>query len=221
MRVTLSQFLERLFEEGRVVVSATEPVQADELRTAETTLSALEAVYRLDLPGEAPPLAPVAARWAAVSLFHACQFVAYRNTGEETIAAALGHSAGFQPLETDTSKMPVPPAAEAASLHYSVDLTFRFLPDLLRLARSDAEHDPLLGYIRQWANAWPLSSVGIPDATPGSIEPIVHHPCLLNMYCDRIIARNDRSRLGDPRVDAVVDQAVGETEAAMKHESQI
>ena len=90
MRVTLSQFLERLFEEGRVTVSAPEPVPADELRAAERTLAALEAVYRLDLPGEAPPLSLAAARWAAVSLFHACQFVAFRNAGEEMIAAALG-----------------------------------------------------------------------------------------------------------------------------------
>jgi hypothetical protein len=222
----MSQFLDRLFEEGRVMVSAPEPVQADELRAAESTLAALEAVYRLDLPGDAPPVTLAAGRWAAVSLFHACQFVAFRNADEEMIAAALGgsigfqpveRSIGFQPVETDSSKMLVL-QAEAASLHYSVDLTFRFLPDLMRLARSDAENDPLLGCIRQWAIAWPLSSVGIPDVTPGSIEPIVHHPCLLNIYCDRIIARKDRTRLGDPRIDAVVQQAVGEAEAAMYHE---
>ena len=89
MRVTLSQFLECLFEEGRATVSAPEPAPAGELRAAESTLAALEAVYRLDLPGEAPPLAPAAARWAAVSFFHACQFVAFRNAGEEMIAAAF------------------------------------------------------------------------------------------------------------------------------------
>ena len=32
------------------------------------------------------------------------------------------------------------------------------------------------------------------------------------MYCDRIIARNDRSRRGDPRIDEAVAQAVGESE---------
>ncbi len=211
MRLTLSQFLERLFEEGRVPVTAPEPVPADELRAAETTLAGLEAVYRLDLPGEAPPLAPAAARWAAVSLFHACQFVVFRNAGEEMIAAAL------------TAPIPVgehaslhagdgleDPSDHAASLHYSVDLTFRFLPDLMRLARSDAENDPLLGYLRQWAADWPLSSVGLPDVTPKSIEPIVNHPCLLGIYRDRVIARNDRSRRGDPRVEEAVMQAVGE-----------
>ena len=111
MRVTLSQFLEGLFEDGRVAVSAPEPVPEDELHAAETTLAALEAVYRLDLPGEAPPLSSGVAGWAAVSLFHACQFVAFRNAGEEMSASAFGYRV---------------PVAEAASLHYSVDLTFRF-----------------------------------------------------------------------------------------------
>jgi len=195
VRITLSQFLEHLFDEGRVMVSAPEPAPADELSAADATLAALEAVYRLDLPGEPPPLSPPAARWAAVSLFYACQFVAFRNAGEEMIAVALAS--------------PVPPA-EPASLHYSVDLTFRFLPDLLRLARSDAENDPLLGYLQQWAAAWPLSSVGLPGVTPSSIEPIVRDPCLLSIYCDRVIARNDRSRRSDPRVEDAVRQAVGE-----------
>ena len=143
VQVTLSQFLERLFEEGRVTVSAPEPVQADELQAAEATLAALEAVYRLDLPGEPRRWRCAAARWAAVSLFHACQFVAFRNAGEEMIAAALRRGPPF-------------PRPQAASLHYSVDLTFRFLPDLMRLARTDAENDPLLGYLRQWAIDWPL-----------------------------------------------------------------
>ncbi len=195
MRVTLSQFLGRLFEDSRVDVSSPEPVSADELRAADSTLVDLEAVYRLDLPGEAPQLARDAARWAAVSLFHACQFVAFRSAGEEMIAAAFGS--------------PVP-TAEAASLHYSVDLTFRFLPDLVRLARSDAENDPLLGYLHQWAVAWPLSSVGMPDVAPIAIEPIVRHPCLMNIYCDRVLARNDRSRRGDPRIEEAIAQAVGE-----------
>jgi hypothetical protein len=227
--VTLSQFLEQLFEEGRVLVSAPGPVLADELRAAETTLAALEAVYRMDLPGEPPPLAMDAARWAAVSLFHACQFVAFRNAGEEMIAAALGGpvpsadsaslhkkdglgSPSYQAASLHKKDGLGSPSYQAASLHYSVDLIFRFLPDLMRLARSDAENDPLLAYLRQWAVAWPLSSVGIPDVTPASIEPIVNHRCLMNMYRDRIIARKDRSRRGDPRIEEAVAQAVGESE---------
>lgn len=218
VRVTLSQFLEQLFEESRVTVSSPEPLSADETRAADATLAALEAVYRLDLPGEAPPLVPAAARWAATSLFQACQFVAFRNAGEEMIAAALGTPKPTEAAIHAQKNGLGGPSCNAAALHYSVDLTFRFLPDLTRLARSDAENDPLLGYLRQWASDWPLSSVGLADVTPSSIEPIANHPCLLGMYCDRIIARKDRSRLGDPRVNEAVQQAVGENEIGMTND---
>ena len=91
----------------------------------------------------------------------------------------------------------------------------------MRLARSDAENDPLLGYLRQWAVAWPLSSVGLPEVTPGSIEPIVNHPLSANIYCDRIIARKDRSRRGDPRIDDCRPAGRGRSNPAVKDESRI
>jgi hypothetical protein len=195
MRVTLSQFLESLFEEGRVSLSAPAPLERDELAAADKTLAALEADYRLELPGEAPMLNADAARWAAVSLYCACQFVAYRSAGEDMMAASLSTPA---------------PKIEPAALHYSVDLTMRFLPDLMLLARSEAENDPLLGYLRAWAADWPLSSVGMRGVVPRSIESIANHSCLLGIYRDRIIARKDTSRRNDPRVDEAVKQALGD-----------
>jgi hypothetical protein len=196
---TLSQFIEQLFDEGRVAVPAPAPVGPAELAAAAAALAELEAVYRLDLPGDPPPLLAPAAGWAAVSLYHACQFVAYRDAGEDVIATALNNAC---------------PGGDAASLHYSVDLCFRFLPDVLRMARSAAENDPLLGYLQQWAAAWPLSSVGAPCCVESpKIDAIVNHPCLLGVYRDRIIARRDRSRLSHPRVREAVCEAVGEEAA--------
>ncbi len=200
MPAVLSQFIEQLFDDGRVGVPAPAPLDAAEIAAAETTLARLEAVYRLDLPGEPPPLLPAAASWAAVSLFHACQFVVFRDAGEEMLAAALG----------------VPPPAgtgrdqDGASVHYSVDLSFRFLPDVLRMARREAQSDPLLEYLQKWAADWPLSSVGVAGVESPSIEAIANHPCLLGVYRDRIIAHRDRTRLGDPRVRAAVQEALGE-----------
>jgi hypothetical protein len=195
MRVTLSQFLESLFDNGRVSMSAPRPPDNDELSAADKTLAAFEEEYRLELPGEAPRFDPAAGRWAAVSIFFACGFVAYRSAGEEMIAAAFSTPA---------------PSGDPAGVHYSVDLTMRFLPDLMLLARSEAVNDPLLGYLRGWAADWPLSSVGMPGVVPGSIEAIANHPCLLGIYRDRIIARKDFSRCTDPRVDEAVKQAQGE-----------
>jgi hypothetical protein len=199
MQATLSQFVEQLFAEGRVAVPVPATVGPSEIAAAEAVLAGQEAVLRLDLPGVPPPLLPSAASWAAVSLYHACQFVVFRDAGQEAIAAAL--------------KTPCP-NGDAASLHYSVDLCFRFLPDLVRMVRSAAENDPLLGYLKQWAVAWPLSSVGMPGVESPRIDAIVNHPCLLGVYRDRIITRRDRSRLGDPRVQEAVCEAVGEDAAA-------
>jgi MoxR-vWA-beta-propeller ternary system domain bpX4 len=195
LNATLGDFLENLFENGRVSVPAPRPLAADELFAADKTLNALEADYRLNLPGDAPTFDPAAARWAAVSIYSACGFVAYRSADEAMMDAAFAAPA---------------PGAEPAALHYSVDLTMRFLPDLMLLARSEAENDPLLGHLRRWAGDWPLSSLGMSGVVPRSIEPVVNHACLLGVYCDRIIARKDHGRRNDPRVDEAVKQALGE-----------
>ena len=103
---------------------------------------------------------------------------------------------------------PCPGPIDPATI-YSVDLTLRWLPDLLTLARAAATRDVLVDELLRLAREWPLSSVGIKDL-PGS-EPgaIVEHPSLLQLYVDRIIARRDKSRLGHPAVDRGVRTALG------------
>ena len=59
------------------------------------------------------------------------------------------------------------------------------------------------------ANAWPLSSVGVSGVEAGGLEPILDDECLRRLYVDRIIARDDRSRLTHPRVREAVMEAVG------------
>ncbi len=101
------------------------------------------------------------------------------------------------------------PQAPPASRHVSVDLTFRFLPDLYRLAKAASEGDPLCERLRGWAGEWPLSSVGMPDVNPADINDVCEHSGLLLRYVDRIMVRRDRSRLADPRVRAAAQAAIG------------
>jgi hypothetical protein len=126
--------------------------------------------------------------------YRACQFTAFRDVGEEAIAGALAASC---------------PQGDAASVHYSVDLTFRYLPDLARLARSAAEQDPLLTHLAHWAVDWPLSSVGMAGVGTVRIDDWATDQCLLKLYADRVIARGDESRLHDQRVREAVRQAIG------------
>jgi hypothetical protein len=194
MQVTLSEFLRCLFKDGRVRVVRPAEISAKERSAAGAVLAAFEREQRRELPGVAPPLCLPAAQWAAGMLYRACQFVAFRDADEEVIARAL--TAGC-------------PDGDPSPVHYSVDLTFQYLPDLSRLARSTAEQDPLLAYIARWAVDWPLSSVGMAGVAPVKIDVWAADRCLLALYVDRVIARGDTSRLSDRRVREGVQQAVG------------
>ena len=188
-------FFSALFESGQVVVPPVEPLAADDLAALEAALAPYEAAARLEAPGGAPAWDPPSGSWAAAMFYRACQFTVYRDLD----AAAIAHQ-----LSGD-GPAPTPEA------HYSVDLCFRFLPDLLRMARSAAEEDPLVGQLQQWATDWPLSSVGAErlDASGLRLEAIKSCPPLLQMYVDRIAAAGDKPRLEDETVRSALLQAVG------------
>lgn len=191
----LPEFLQALFEHGRVRVGAPgDAISSDQWSRVDALLAERHAADRADFPGDIPPLAPEAARWAAEQCYRACQFAVYRDAGAEKIAETLSAPC---------------PQAPPASRHISVDLTFRFLPDLYRLAKAASEGDPLCERLRGWAAEWPFSSVGMPGVNPADINDVCEHSGLLLRYVDRIMTRRDRSRLADPRVRAAAQAAVG------------
>lgn len=188
------QFLENLFEDGRVVVSEIRPISAEELREGDEILAGFDCRNRLELPAPVPQFQKAAGRWAAEKFFLACQFAVYRDEPAETVDEKLSGSL----------KGPI-----ASEDHYSVDLVFRYLPDLMRFAASAAEEDPLVGHLRGWAQEWPLSSVGMPEVKDVAIEGFATHPSLLQLYADRIIATGDTSRLSDLRAREAVQASLG------------
>lgn len=197
--MSLPDLLSELFEHGRVGVSQPGELGEDELLRADALLAEQELYVRRDFPGAAPLWSPPAARWAAVMFYRACQLAVYRELQVESYVAAPGPPAPERPAD----------GACLASVHYSVDLVFRFLPDLQRLAHGVARQDPLLERIAQWGRDWPLSSVGMKDLVPQHVDGLVAHPGLLRYYADRVIARRDASRLQHEQVRAAVRQALG------------
>lgn len=187
-------FLSGLFEEGRGAVSKFAPLPDEAVRSGDEFIAKYELVYRSSLPGDAPRFVAPAARWAAISFFRACQFAVYREVAEPSLK---------QEFDTPFS------ATGSPDVHYSVDMIFRYLPDLNRFAGSAAEHDPLLGYLNQWAMAWPLSSVGMDGIGEVKIDGFAECPSLMQLYADRVIVTGDESRLMDPRVREVVQMALG------------
>ena len=190
----LSSFLEDLFHTGRVGVSAIARLSDEEIRAADSVLRSVEQAGRLDAPGEPPPFAIAAARWGATMLYRGVQALVYRDIAGEDLATLLGE--------------PCPEPANP-STHYSVDLTLRYLPDLLELTRRVSQRDALVERLLEVAADWPLSSIGIDGIAVRDAGPILDHPCLLRMYADRMIQKRDLSRLTDERVRDAVQRAIG------------
>jgi hypothetical protein len=186
--------LQNLLDEGRVMLTTPAAPTVPELREAESLLARFEQRYRLEMPGEAPALSMPAAVWGAEMFFRACQCLVFREIDAAGVDELL-----CRPFA----------GRQDAAAHYSVDLTFRLLPDLFQRARAASRHDPLLERLQELADAWPLSSVGIAGIQPKHLEPILEHPCLRILYADRIIARQDLARLTDARVRASVLAAIG------------
>jgi hypothetical protein len=194
----LSAFFRALVDTGRVGVDPYRPtIPRDEWTETDSLLREYDATRRRDFPGDAPPLVVDVAWWATEQFYRACQFAVYRDLDAQALTAVLSVDC---------------PAAEPAARHYTVDLVYRFLPDLLRLAKSAAEADPLCDRLREWAAQWPLSSVGaggIKQIDPEALAVVCEHPGLLRVYVDRILATGDVSRLAEPRVRAAVQVALG------------
>jgi len=192
--MNLPEFLEELFAEGRVAVPAPDELASDELSAAARVLEEHDRLCRMEAPDGAPAYSREAAMWAAVQFYRACQLAMFRDVGEEAIAKVRENE-----LE----------GWERAEVHYSVDLAFRFLPDLVRVARSVAWDDPLVELLMSWCRRWPLSSVGVKGTGDVSLGPIAESSSLMLMYVDRVLAREDTERLTSEPVRRHVKQALG------------
>lgn len=188
------RFLETLSLDGRARVGGPDPASEGDLREGLDWLAGFEKEYRRHLPGRPPALHSASLRWSVSLFYRAAQCVVHRHLGESVVASDLG------------TPFPEPPTSSGV---YSVDLTFRFLPDLHRLARGASEGDPLLERLLSWGCDWPLSSVGMTLPRIGPTEPVLADRCLAALYRDRIIATGDRSRLDTPGVALLLQEAAG------------
>ncbi len=191
----LAEFLAELFHDSRVHVAALAEFTPDERRNAVSVLIEFEQANRADLPQRPPPLCEATALWGAERFYRGCQFLVFRDASVEAITVELATTC--------------PANSDPASAAYSVDLTWRFLPDLLKLAGGLASDDPLLTHLRQRGVEWPLSSVGVPNLGEVRVDGFFDDSCLRSMYTDRIIARGDVARLNDKRVQDAVREALG------------
>jgi hypothetical protein len=192
--MNLPEFLKGLFAEGRVAAPAPAELASDDLSEAALVLEEQDELCRLDAPEGLPAYDSQAATWAAIQFYHACQITMFRDIGEDAIAK----------LRDNELKN-----WGQAEAHYSVDLSFRFLPDLIRIARSMATDDPLVNLLMDWCRRWPLSSVGVKGTGDVQLGPIGESPGLMSMYVDRVLAREAAERVGNGLVAREIRRALG------------
>ena len=190
--MTLGAFLSRLSADGVAVVAPEENLTPDEAWIA--VVREWDAVQRNELAFTAPELSLAAAEWAAVRFYRGCQALICREVSPQDLRRFFAE--------------PCPEPASAATV-YSVDLIFRFLPDLVKLAQQVERGDPLVVELLQLARMWPLSSVGLAEVGEVEAAPILAHPSLRQLYTDRILAANDLARLRDPAVRRAVQSSLG------------
>jgi len=191
----LATFLRDLGEGGQVTVAGQiGPFDAADLHESEQILRCNYAEDALEMPGTAPDFSPEAALWGAQYLYCAAQLTVLRDLGGEVVAEYLKDYPG-----------PVTPA-----VIYSVDLTFRYLPDLIRLAKGLAPGDVLVATLRDAARHWSFSSVGTEVAGEVNVEGIFEHPSLGAAYVDRIIRERDTRRIQSQTIHQLIRQALGQ-----------
>lgn len=189
---SLATFIQGVANDGRIMVSPEPIAPADD--AALSALIELNERAESELAGESPVLSSEAALWAAELLYEICQFVVCREIGEAQMAAAFAKEC---------------PTPRGPAVDWSVDLFLRHLPSLFRLSQQLSNGDPLIQELRRIANAWPLSSVGIPELNGLNLDTFIEHPALARLYADRIIAASDTNRLGDSRVDELLRADIG------------
>jgi hypothetical protein len=182
-----------LFEGRSTRVAAPQDPSESELQEAGEFLANFEGLYRLNIPGDPPRLDLEAALWAAVHYYKACQYAVFRDYGPDF---------AFAPADKAIVAFNSPEA------HYSVDLTFRFLPDLLALCQA-ATDDPLRLELLKWARQWPLSSVGVIETCEVDIAPLLGSASLMQMYADRAIERGDVRGMQNVHGAQVIGRSLG------------
>lgn len=188
--MSATAFVHNLFDAGRVRVTAWDELPSD----LDEAVRLLDDSIRPDLPYQPPGLRLAPAVWALRTVYRASQALTFREIDEDAVRAMLAN--------------PCPEPA-GPPVCYSVDLSFRLLPDLISLARGLAWDDPLVTSLLSLAAAWPLSSVGVkglPAADPGAF---INDQALRRVYADRIIERADVSRLQHPGARQAVREALG------------
>ena len=190
----LIQFIQDIIQQGKVTVDGHVTPFSEEDKQA--TIQRLREHYELqkkELTATVPAFDAPAAIWAASFLYRSVQLVMLRDLGDEVVNKLLTRYEGV-----------ITPEAVL-----SVDLSFRYLPNLVGLAKGLAPEDVLVKRLHEAAVQWPFSSVGMKVEGDFNIEVILNNACVCRSYIDRIITARDIKRCNNPQVKEYIKEALG------------
>ncbi|HWH69551.1 MAG TPA: hypothetical protein VNT26_09215 [Candidatus Sulfotelmatobacter sp.] len=194
--MSLAGFCAELIASPRLKVPLPVPMEPEERAKAHDAIREMDHLARLEAPAGAPDLDLEVAVWAAEMLYRGCQFLVFREVDGPVVEAIL--------------KAPCP-RSPWPSTYWSADLAFRYLPDLLDLAKGLSPQDPLATSLTELARQFPLSCAGTgdQDPNPAALDVLCSNPCLRRMLGDRVIARNRVGMLKHAKVREAVQEALG------------
>jgi len=194
MQTTLSSFISNLFEKGEIIVNKDfSPFSDMDKLDATNYLHQIYDQDKLELPYQAPEFLAVASIWGANYLYRTIQCTVIRELEEEKVKELLPKYEG----------------EKTASAIYSVDLVFRYLPDLLNLAKGISPDDILVKELKTTAHEWCFSTVGIELDETIRLDEILDNPCLRMVYVERILKANDLKRMNDDRLLVIANEILG------------
>lgn len=180
----LTSVMKQLFDRGTISSEFREYDLSTPMPQTRMYLLGIEQNYREHLGLELPTFRPDDALWSAKIFYQFARFYTYAELKNLDVSE-------FRPPESE----PVEPETI-----YSVDIVLRFLPDLIQLFNSTEADQNTMRLMSELARIWPLSSVGCQEIESVDSQHVLNHPGLRIMYLDRIIARNDQTRMKDKLV---------------------
>ena len=92
----------------------------------------------------------------------------------------------------------------------SADLCLRFFPDIIRQLRIIDTEDSLTGILENIIRTWHYSGISLGEPVE-ELDPqvIISDPCLLQLYCDRIIQYKNRGLANDPNIKQHIAASMG------------
>ena len=166
----LMLFLRELLEEGAVTLRTPPAPDPAECREARDWLAEVYSEYRLDVAGAPLEFAAEHAQAAAEFFWQTCWCLVRRDLEAELIEKHL--------------QFPLRPQTPAQ--HLTVDLLFRYMPQVHRRSRALSKDDILTRRLEEVLSQWPLSGVlaDINTAPVGDPE-FGGHPGLQLLYAER------------------------------------